>query len=164
MARQSGPNAVPPQLVKSTMWQALNEDGSLLIPRATWLTYVALKSRISCQGASSETMDNINSIATYLRTFATELGERILESFPPLHGAQDPPSPLLSKLLRRPYPAQAVAISGIVRRLAEARAAAVVAECGTGKTLISLASLYVASGGKRFVALAMVPSHFTPSV
>src|SRR6516165_5966639 len=109
-------------------------------------------------------MERPNSTSDYLRTFATELGERILESFPPLHGAQDPPSPLLSKLLRRPYPAQAVAISGIVRRLAEARAAAVVAECGTGKTLISLASLFVASGGKRFVALAMVPSHFTPSV
>ena len=79
-----------------------------------------------------------------------------------MHGAQDLPSPLLAKLLRRPYPAQSVAISGIVRRLSEARSAAVVAECGTGKTLISLASLYVASGGKRFVALAMVPSHLTP--
>jgi len=107
-------------------------------------------------------MERPTSISDYLKAFATELGERILESFPPLHGAQDPPSPLLSKLLRRPYPAQAVAISGIVRRLGEAGAAAVVAECGTGKTLISLASLYVASGGKRFVALAMVPSHLTP--
>ena len=107
-------------------------------------------------------MERPTSISDYLKAFATELGERILESFPPLHGAQDPPSPLLSKLLRRPYPAQAVAISGIVRGLAEAGAAAVVAECGTGKTLISLASLFVASGGKRFVALAMVPSHLTP--
>ena len=79
-----------------------------------------------------------------------------------MHGAQDLPSPLLAKLLRRPYPAQSVAISGIVKRLAEARSAAVVAECGTGKTLISLASLYVAAGGRSFVALAMVPSHLTP--
>ena len=105
---------------------------------------------------------NINDIPTYLRRFANELGERILDSFPPLQGAQDPTSPLLAKLLRRPYPAQAVAVGGIVKRLAEARSAAVVAECGTGKTLISLASLYVASGGRRFVALAMVPSHLTP--
>ena len=107
-------------------------------------------------------MERPTSIGQYLKAFAIELGERILESFPPLHGAQDPPSPLLAKLLRRPYPAQSVAIRGIVRRLSEARSAAVVAECGTGKTLISLASLYVASGGKRFVALAMVPSHLTP--
>src|SRR2546421_4489882 len=74
-------------------------------------------------------------IENYLRRFANELGERILESFPPLQGAQDPTSPLLAKLLRRPYPAQAVAVGGIVKRLAEARSAAVVAECGTGKTL-----------------------------
>ena len=107
-------------------------------------------------------MERPTSIGQYLKAFAIELGERILESFPPLHGAQDPPSPLLAKLLRRPYPAQSVAISGIVKRLAEARSAAVVAECGTGKTLISLASLYVAAGGRSFVALAMVPSHLTP--
>ena len=107
-------------------------------------------------------MEPPTTIETYLRAHANELGERILESFPPLQGAQDPTSPLLAKLLRRPYPAQAVAVGGIVKRLAEARSAAVVAECGTGKTLISLASLYVASGGRRFVALAMVPSHLTP--
>src|SRR5262252_4781239 len=107
-------------------------------------------------------MERPTSISDYLRAFATELGQRILDSFPPLHGTQDPPSPLLSKLLRRPYPAQSVAILGVVKRLAEARSAAVVAECGTGKTLISLASLFVASGGRPFVALAMVPSHLTP--
>ena len=107
-------------------------------------------------------MEPPTNIETYLRAHANELGQRILESFPPLQGAQDPTSPLLAKLLRRPYPAQAVAVGGIVKRLAEARSAAVVAECGTGKTLISLASLYVASGGRRFVALAMVPSHLTP--
>jgi len=50
---------------------------------------------------------------------------------------------------------------GVVKRLAEARSAAVVAECGTGKTLISLASIYVASEGKPFTALAMAPPHLT---
>ncbi|HXK03821.1 MAG TPA: helicase-related protein, partial [Verrucomicrobiae bacterium] len=48
-----------------------------------------------------------------------------------------------------------------MKRLARARSAAVVAECGTGKTLISLASLFVASAGKPFTALAVVPSHLT---
>ena len=37
-------------------------------------------------------MERPTSIATYLRAFTTELGERILESFPPLHGAEDPVS------------------------------------------------------------------------
>jgi len=102
--------------------------------------------------------DDINS---YLRSFGNELGERILESFPPLHGAQDPTSPLLAKLLRRPYGSQSVAIMGVVKKLASARSAAVVAECGTGKTLISLASVYVAARGQSFVGLAMTPSHLT---
>jgi len=75
-------------------------------------------------------------IDAYLRAFSNELGERILESFPPLHGPQEPPSPLLTHLLRRPYPGQNLAIMGVVERLAQACSAAVVAECGTGKTLI----------------------------
>ena len=106
-------------------------------------------------------MEPPKDIPTYLRVFANEMGERILESFPPLNAPQDPPSQLLAKLLRRPYPSQAVAVSGIVERLAEARSAAVVAECGTGKTLISLASIYVAAEGKPFTAIAMVPPHLT---
>jgi Helicase conserved C-terminal domain len=106
-------------------------------------------------------MERPNCISQYLATFASELGERILESFPPLHGPRDDPSPLLGRLLRRPFSAQSVAIMGVARRLAQARTAAVVAECGAGKTLISLASLHVASGGRPFVALAMVPPHLT---
>jgi hypothetical protein len=35
----------------------------------------------------------------------------------------------------------------------------VVAECGTGKTLISLGAIHVHSGGSPFTALAMVPPH-----
>ena len=38
-----------------------------------------------------------------------------------------------------------------------ARAAGVIAECGTGKTLISLGAVYTHAEGKPFTALAMVP-------
>ncbi|HEX5481852.1 MAG TPA: helicase-related protein [Terriglobia bacterium] len=106
-------------------------------------------------------MDRPGSIGQYLTTFANELGERILESFPPLHGADDPPSPVLPKLLRRPFPGQTVAIMGVAGQLAQARSAAVVAECGAGKTLIALASLYVAARGGSFTACALVPPHLT---
>ncbi|MGH6852228.1 MAG: hypothetical protein ACREDJ_03315, partial [Methylocella sp.] len=102
-------------------------------------------------------MERPQSISQYLTAFSTEIGQRILESFPPLHGPGDPPSPLLAKLLRRPFPAQSLAIGGIACRLAEARSAAVVAECGTGKTLIALASIFVAAQGRPFAALALVP-------
>ncbi|MCI0720557.1 MAG: hypothetical protein L0338_16545, partial [Acidobacteria bacterium] len=102
-------------------------------------------------------MNHIDSIATYLRTWATELGERILCSYPPLHSVEDMPAALLGQLIRKPFPAQTLAIMGVVKRWNEARAAAVIAECGTGKTLISLAAIHAHSDGKPFTALAMVP-------
>jgi hypothetical protein len=46
---------------------------------------------------------------------------------------------------------------GPVRRWQQARAGAVIAECGTGKTLISLAAVQTHAGGRPFTALAMVP-------
>src|SRR5215469_489624 len=96
-------------------------------------------------------------IKDYLRAWTSALGERILQTFPPLHGFEDAPSPLVAQLLRKPFPAQMLAIMGVVKRWNEARGAAVIAECGTGKTLISLGAVHVHSGPKPFTALAMVP-------
>ncbi|MCI0719068.1 MAG: hypothetical protein L0338_08845, partial [Acidobacteria bacterium] len=102
-------------------------------------------------------MEHITDIPTYLRGWASDLGERILETYPPLHAVEDPVSPLLGQLVRKPFPAQTLAIMGVVKRWTEARAAAVIAECGTGKTLISLAAIHAHCEGKPFTALAMVP-------
>ena len=96
-------------------------------------------------------------IPDYLRVYSQEMGERILQSFPPLHAVDDPPSPLIGKLLRKPYPAQTLAIMGLVRRWQQARAGAVIAECGTGKTLISLGAVQTHAEDRPFTALAMVP-------
>jgi hypothetical protein len=101
------------------------------------------------------------SISEYLTMFAPELGSRILHSFPPLQNVDDPVSPRLDSLLRKPFPAQALAIMGVVKRWQQAKSAAVVAECGTGKTLISLAAVHVHSNGKPYTAIAMVPPHLT---
>jgi hypothetical protein len=46
---------------------------------------------------------------------------------------------------------------GLVRRWQQARAGAVIAECGTGKTLISLGAVYTHAEGRPFTAIAMVP-------
>ena len=97
------------------------------------------------------------SISDYLRAFSSEMGERILESFPPLHAVDDPPSPSIGKLLRKPYPAQTLAIMGLVRRWQQARAGAVIAECGTGKTLVSLGAVQTHAESRPFTALVMVP-------
>lgn len=100
---------------------------------------------------------DIDSIGAYLRAWSSALGERILQTFPPLHGFDDPASPLIAQLMRRPFPAQTLAMMGVVKRWREARGAAVIAECGTAKTLISLGALHVHSERKPFTALAMVP-------
>ena len=56
---------------------------------------------------------NINN---YLRQFAHELEERILEQFPPLHQPGKPVPTELARLRRTPYHAQALAIAGISKR------------------------------------------------
>ena len=53
------------------------------------------------------------SISDYLRAFGPELGDRVLQSYPALHNLPDPISPRLRTLLRKPFPAQAVAAMGV---------------------------------------------------
>jgi len=104
-------------------------------------------------------MQPMSNLYDYLRAHAVELGERILSTYPALHQVDDPPSPWLQELLREPFPAQTLAIMGIVRRWNLACTAKVIAECGTGKTLISLGAMHAHREGGPFTALAMVPPH-----
>ena len=99
----------------------------------------------------------IDSISSYLRAWAPELGARILQTYPPLHGFDDAASERVGELRRNTFAAQTLAMMGVVKRWNEARGAAVIAECGTGKTLISLGAVHVHSERKPFTALAMVP-------
>jgi hypothetical protein len=96
-------------------------------------------------------------INQYVPAWAPALGDRILQTYPPLQGFDDIASPLAGLLLRKPFPAQTLAMMGVVKRWNEARGTAVIAECGTGKTLISLGAVHVHSDRKPFTALAMVP-------
>jgi hypothetical protein len=57
-----------------------------------------------------------SSLHEYMAHHSAELGERILESYPPLHNPENPPSPRMAQLLRRPYPAQALAMMGVAQR------------------------------------------------
>jgi hypothetical protein len=89
--------------------------------------------------------------------YGSALGERVLSRFPALHSPDDTVWPALSLLKRRPFPAQTMAIMGIVKCWMEARCAAAVAECGTGKTLISLGSVFTHAQTRPFTCLAMAP-------
>jgi hypothetical protein len=96
-------------------------------------------------------------IGDYLKTFANELGERVIAKYPPLYQPGEPVLPELACLRRQPFPAQTLAVLGVCRRLDESRSAAVIAECGTGKTLVALASIFAHARGKPFTAIFMVP-------
>ncbi len=47
-------------------------------------------------------MQSLDSIHDYLRSHSEEIGARILSSYPALHGAEEAPSPLLSRMVRVP--------------------------------------------------------------
>jgi superfamily II DNA or RNA helicase len=104
-------------------------------------------------------MPELSTIYDYMRAHASLLGERILQEYPALHQFDDPVSPRIENLLRKPFPAQTIAIMGLAKRWQEARTGMVVAECGTGKTLIALGAIHVHSAGRPFTSLAMVPPH-----
>ena len=104
-------------------------------------------------------MQSLDTIHDYLRTHSEEIGKRILSSYPALHGADEAPSPLLSRMVRVPYPAQSLAIMGVSKRWQLASNANVVAECGSGKTLIALGSMLVHSAGGPYSGLVMAPPH-----
>ena len=95
----------------------------------------------------------------YLRAMAPALGARIVETYPALQSPKDAPAPTLQTLLRTPLPAQALAITGLAKYLKKARAARIVAECGAGKTFMSLGTMHVHAGTKPYTALVMCPPH-----
>jgi len=102
-------------------------------------------------------MAALATIFDYLREFAPDLGKRITEAYQPLHKPGDTLSPLLAKLRRKPLPAQVLAIMGIAKFWKKEVSAKLVAECGTGKTLMSIAACFVHAAGKRFTAIVMCP-------
>ena len=77
-------------------------------------------------------MSELSTIYDYMRAHAALLGERILQEYPALHQFDDPISPRIAELLRKPFPAQNIAIMGVAKRWQTARTSMVVAECGTG--------------------------------
>jgi hypothetical protein len=95
----------------------------------------------------------------YLRAYGQSLGNRIVELYKPMHSPGDPLSPLLSKLKRKLLPAQAITVMGTANFLKTKSAVKIVAECGCGKTIMSIAACYVHANGKRFTALTMCPPH-----
>jgi len=74
----------------------------------------------------------IATLEEYLREFSVEIGDRILTaSRSPRPG--EPVSPILGKLLRKPFAARRSQIAGAVKRLQQANSVAIIAEMGTAR-------------------------------
>ena len=83
---------------------------------------------LSLQQKEYPRMGALTCINDYLKIYGAELGHRVVDQFPPLHQPSDPVWPAINELKRNPFPAQALAIMGIVKCWVEARCAAAVAE------------------------------------
>ena len=106
-------------------------------------------------------MSRIGTVAAYLRQYGPALAGRIAERFRPLVTVpQLDVRRELRKLKREPFPAQAGVIDGLVALFRSGRRHGfIVAECGTGKTLMSMAVPYVLAGGRPYRTLVMCPGH-----
>src|SRR5208283_4364726 len=120
---------------------------------------IVIECRVLLQPLSGEINAELRHDSRVFARHSDEIGDRILSSYPALSGADEAPSPLLSRMVRVPYPAQTLAIMGVSKRWQLARNANVVAECGAGKTLIALGSMLVHSAGSPFSCLVMAPPH-----
>ena len=105
-------------------------------------------------------LQQINNITEYLKTYGTELAEKIKKEAEPLFKPGDPWENKMAKLLRQPYQAQGDAIMGVIKALKEKHSAIIVGECGAGKTIIGCSIPYISTNGKRPArTLIMCPGH-----
>ncbi|MGC8551133.1 MAG: hypothetical protein ACP5M4_15755 [Acidobacteriaceae bacterium] len=103
----------------------------------------------------------MNTIYDYLRQFSGDLEQRVMQTFIPRHDFSDPLPPELSRLRRRPLPAQAITIAGIAKGWDEMTSIKLVGECGAGKSLVSMSSCFVHARGKRHTTVVYAPPHIT---
>lgn len=113
------------------------------------------------------TLSSLTTIGDYLNTYGSLIGEQAQSSLAPLHvPARDTPLNF-SDLRRAPLPAQAHAITAIVKQLERDRACFFVGEQGVGKTICSIAAAHNLARHPRtglvapYRAIIMCPPHLT---
>lgn len=113
--------------------------------------------------APDQPVSSITSLDHYLQTFGPTFGSKVLTETAARHQPGDPPDPALAHLLRRPFPAQADAITAAAKTLrAGERTVWLVAEQGAGKTLMGLATAYAYLAGRPGRILVHAPGHLVP--
>ncbi len=113
-------------------------------------------------------VSNINTLTDYLAKFSDNLVQKAHERFEPLY------TPGISKPSKKAeafftntkyfsdldyYSAQKDMVCSVAKGLARNKRTLVVSECGTGKTAVALASIYVHTQKKNPVTMVMCPGH-----
>ncbi len=103
---------------------------------------------------------DIGNVTDYLKTYGTQLAEKVTQTAEPLFNPGDPWDAKMDTLLRAPFAAQGDVIMSLVKTLEEKTSAMVIGECGTGKTLISHVTAYLSTNGRKPPrVLIMAPGH-----
>ena len=103
----------------------------------------------------------IDSLDEYLTKYGGMLGRQAAQSLRPLHvpGQHEPLD--LCELLRKPFDAQAHVITASVKALRRQKTLMLVAEMGTGKTLMAIATVHAHAAGRGYRALVFCPGQLT---
>lgn len=105
-------------------------------------------------------MQNVTNLDEYLARYASQLGRNAQQALTPLHNPDTEP-PQVARLLREPFVPQAHVITGCVKALRRQKAVLLVAEMGTGKTLMGMAACHTHAAGKPYVGLVVSPGQLT---
>lgn len=123
---------------------------------------------INNSNSVSETSDNINTLTDYLAVYSDQLIEKATNKFTPLFDPetdgftrkeQDFFDIAAYKGKLNYYNAQRNVIGAVNRALDKDRSAIIVGECGSGKSALSLGSIYANSKSKNYCTLIMAPGH-----
>jgi len=112
--------------------------------------------------AGEGSLDSCTDVTSYLKNYSRALAQKLSLIFVPLHRPGDPVNPKIKELKRTPFRAQADVINGLHKALKEKNSAMVIAEMGTGKTIISIAVAHLlqyAMEIKAMNVLVMCPGH-----
>jgi hypothetical protein len=104
---------------------------------------------------------DIESLDEYLTKYGGMLGRQAAESLRPLHVPDRHMALGSSELLREPFDAQAHVITASVKALRRQKTLMLVAEMGTGKTLMAVATVHAHAGDRGYRALVFCPGQLT---
>jgi hypothetical protein len=106
-------------------------------------------------------LDEIDSLDEYLGTYGAMLGRQACQALRPLHVPGHHEAIDLADLRRQPFDAQAHVITAAAKALRRQKTLMLVAEMGTGKTQMAIATVHAHANGRGYRALVFCPGQLT---